>query len=185
MIVYQLTSYSVNSTEMYPLELYEKDNLQLFSTIALALENMNQQIAEKNEEYPNLFFRIATLGVDEEVEWKASYYNHKGEFLTDDLFGESPATTPPIFTPGTIVEFFKHGTLALGVVYAAPEMGQEGVYLIDELEGEHDHIPEALITLPRYPLTPAQTQAYQELSQDVLSRLARKDRSGPKNIPTP
>lgn len=47
MIVYQLTSYSVNSTEMYPLELYEKDNLQLFSTIALALENMNQQIAEK------------------------------------------------------------------------------------------------------------------------------------------
>lgn len=150
-----------------------------------------------------LFYEIKSRGVDSYKNCKEDlfYYNEKGKLIKafDEAYEEEPflGKTNPKFKPGDLVQFFSYGELKLGVVYAVPLspeeakarnltlVGSDDTYLIDELEGEHDHIPEEFISKPKYKLTIEQQDAYAALKADVLLRIKNKDNRGPKYIVSP
>lgn len=208
--VFELHVY-VKATKNYPLLLEKIAVPVVFSSRKKAEKYIKLYTKEKtkSKEYEIhtdknnqiLYFEIKATALDsfKNATWDVFFYNEKGKLiksLDKDFENQSfPGVSNPKFKPGDLVQFFSYGEIKLGVIYAQPLSpkevaernltltGSDDAYLIDELEGEHDHISEEFISKPRYPVTKAQLDLYGALQADVLLRVKNKDRNGPKFIP--
>lgn len=195
---YKLIIYTRDLEEItYPIELDQVYlDIDLFSTKKKLLEVLKKEVSnlDYNEKFE--YYSIQELGIDKPIEYTIQLFDYSGKIMDFSPEKKFLGRSNCKFKPGDLVEFFDHGKIEVGVIFATPfsqsqiakyKMAfgtDDDCYLIDLLNGEHSHVRNFLVRgVPKSgKLSDVESKAYQALKDDVIDRLQAGSNKYPKVI---